>query len=72
MQKEHAKLEEFNQEIEHLNKEHKRITEELTEANLEAQKLTHEIEKFQKEQNNSEQILRDLETHHDWITDQKG
>jgi archaellum component FlaC len=71
LQTHQAKLAEINKELERLDNDHKQIMEEVTEATLELQKLTHEYEKYQKEQHNSEQILRDLERSHDWIADQK-
>ena len=43
----------------------------MTEDSLEIQKLSHQIEKFQKDAQSSASILREMEKEHPWILDAK-
>lgn len=43
----------------------------ITEEGLELQKLGHQIEKFQKDQQNAAQLVASMEKEHEWILDEK-
>ena len=43
----------------------------ITEDGLELQKLSHQIDKFHKDQQSATQLLREMEKEHDWIADEK-
>lgn len=43
----------------------------ITEEGLEMQRLGHQIDKFQKEQQNAEQTVLSMEKEHDWIAEER-
>ncbi|KAL8796425.1 MAG: hypothetical protein Q9195_001332 [Heterodermia aff. obscurata] len=68
---ERAKLTGFDQEIESLEDATRSKSSRITEEGLDLQKLSHATEKIRKEQNAAKQILAQMETEHDWISDNK-
>ncbi|KAL0094637.1 RecF/RecN/SMC [Phycomyces blakesleeanus] len=71
LEQETAALNAHNEELKELDSMHKIKSSEVIEYGLEAQKITHEIERYQKEQQGAQQMVADLENQHDWILDQK-
>ncbi|KAK1021157.1 Structural maintenance of chromosomes protein 2, partial [Friedmanniomyces endolithicus] len=64
---ERAKLSGFDEEIADLERAAKRKGQQISDEKLEAQKLTHAIDNFAKQQQQSQQALAMLEKEHDWI-----
>ncbi|KAG0191422.1 Structural maintenance of chromosomes protein 2 [Apophysomyces sp. BC1034] len=60
-----------NEDLQKLEGLHKEKSAEIVEHNLEIQKITHEMERHQKEQQISQQRVDDLEREYEWIADQK-
>lgn len=60
-----------NEELKELEELHKTKSGQIVEYNLEIQKITHELEKHNREHHGSRQVIRDLENANDWIADQK-
>ena len=60
-----------NEELQELEALHKSKSSDLVELKLEIQKINHEMERHQKEQQTTHQIVDDLEKQHPWIADQK-
>lgn len=60
-----------NEELKELNALHQRKSEEVVELNLKVQKLSHDIDRFQKDRQYSQQAVDDLEAQHEWISDEK-
>lgn len=71
LQSERDKLSAFNEEIKELGAATKQKMSEMTEANLQIQVLTHEVERFQKDKQAAQQIVTDMERKHEWIADNK-
>ena len=68
---ERAKLTGFDEELKSLEDASRSKASRITEESLEMQKLTHQIEKSQKDQQNASQHLKEMEKEHDWILDEK-
>ena len=68
---ERAKLTGFDEEMRSLEEFSRSKSSRITEEGLEMQKLTHQVEKFQKDQQTANQTLKDLEKAHEWISDEK-
>ncbi|KAF7722002.1 Structural maintenance of chromosomes protein 2 [Apophysomyces ossiformis] len=60
-----------NEEIQRLEELHKEKSAEIVEHDLEIQKITHDMERHQKEYQAAQQKLNELESEYDWIVDQK-
>jgi structural maintenance of chromosome 2 len=71
LDKENEILAARNEELTELSDLHEKKSNALVELNLQVQKLTHENEKFAKEQQASQQIVADYEKNNDWIIDQR-
>ncbi|KAI9026644.1 hypothetical protein CLU79DRAFT_58207 [Phycomyces nitens] len=71
LEQETAALNAHNAELKELDSMHKIKSAEVVENGLEAQKITHEIERHQKDQQGAQQMVTDLENQHEWIADQK-
>lgn len=61
----------YNEEIQELEIVYKKKSAELVDINLEIQKIQHEMERHQKDQQGSRQIVENLENEHPWIADEK-
>lgn len=61
----------FDEELKDLEDAVRSKSSRITEDGLEIQKLSHQTDKFHKDQQNATQLLRELEKEHDWIADQK-
>ncbi|RUS34192.1 RecF/RecN/SMC [Jimgerdemannia flammicorona] len=70
-QRERDKLSAFDEEIRDLEAAMKQKTAETAEANLEIQKLTHDVERFQKDKQAAQQVVTDMEKKYEWIADNK-
>ena len=68
---ERAKLTGFDEELKALEDASRSKSSRITEEGLEMQKLTHQIEKFHKDQQSAGQILKEMEKEHEWIADEK-
>ena len=68
---EQAKLTGFDEELKALDDAIKSKTVRIAEESLEHQKLGHQIEKFDKEQQSAAQLVSQLEAEHDWIADER-
>ncbi|KAL8751495.1 MAG: hypothetical protein Q9184_006052 [Pyrenodesmia sp. 2 TL-2023] len=68
---ERAKLTGFDEELRALEDASRSKASRITEESLEMQKLTHQVEKSQKEQQAALQSLKHMESEHDWIADEK-
>ena len=66
-----AKLTGFDEELESLENTTRSKSSRIAEEGLELQKLSHATEKIQKDQNAAKQILVQMESEHDWISDNK-
>lgn len=64
---ERAKLTGFDEELRSLEEASRSKASRITEEGLEKQKLAHQTEKCQKEQQSSTQNLTQMEHEHDWI-----
>ncbi|KAL4778337.1 RecF/RecN/SMC [Aspergillus varians] len=71
LEDERAKLTGFDDELRDLEKTMQTKNSQITEDGLEMQKLGHQLEKLQKEQNAAEQAVAHLEGEHEWIEDEK-
>ncbi|KAL4964143.1 condensin subunit SMC2 [Aspergillus stella-maris] len=71
LEDERAKLTGFDDELRDLEKTMQSKNSQITEEGLEMQKLGHQLEKLQKEQNAAEQAVAHLEEEHEWIADEK-
>ncbi|KAI7861921.1 RecF/RecN/SMC [Spinellus fusiger] len=60
-----------NTEIQEFDALHKCKSSQVVEYGLEVQKITHEMERHQKEQQSAQQMVNDLENQYEWIVDQK-
>ena len=68
---EQAKLISFDNELKELELAKSRKTKQITEESLEAQKLSHAVEKVAKDSTAASQLVAALEREHDWIPDTK-
>ncbi|BCS18091.1 condensin subunit SMC2 [Aspergillus puulaauensis] len=71
LEDERAKLTGFDDELRDLDQTMQSKNSQITEEGLEMQKLGHQLEKLQKEQNVAEQAVAHLEGEHEWIADEK-
>ena len=68
---ERAKLTGFDEELKSLEDASRSKSSRITEESLEMQKLTHQVEKSQKDQQTAGQLLKEMEKEHEWISDEK-
>jgi structural maintenance of chromosome 2 len=68
---EQAKLSSFNDELRELEAAKTKKSKQITEESLEAQKLSHAVEKALKDSQAASQFVAALEKEHDWIDDNK-
>jgi len=66
-----AKLSQFDDELKELEQTKSRKSKQTTEEALEAQKLSHAVEKLAKDAQAAQQTVALLEKDHDWISDNK-
>ncbi|KAG5302139.1 condensin subunit [Histoplasma ohiense] len=71
LEDEQAKLTGFDDELRALEEASRSKAARITEEGLELQKLGHQIEKFQKDQQNAAQLVASMEKEHEWILDEK-
>lgn len=64
-------LNQRNDELKELSRIHRLKSDEVVELNLREQKLSHDIERFQKDRQYSQQLVEDYEAQHEWIVDEK-
>lgn len=69
---ERAKLTGFDEELRSLEEASRSKAARITEEGLEMQKLSHQIEKFHKEQQSALQTIAHMEKEHEWISDEKA
>lgn len=68
---ERAKLSIFDDELRALEDAMRSKNARITEEGLEMQKLGHQVEKFNKEQQTAGQAVEHMEKEHEWIADEK-
>ncbi len=68
---ERAKLTGFDEELKALENASRSKSSRITEEGLEMQKLAHQTDKFQKEQQNAVQMLKEMEKEHEWIVEER-
>ena len=68
---ERAKLTGFDEELRELEEAMQSKNSRITEEGLEMQKLGHQLEKLQKDQNTAAQAVAYMEEEHEWIADEK-
>lgn len=68
---EQAKLTSFDEELRDLEAAKTKKSKQITEESLEAQKLTHAVDKALKDSQAASQLVSALEKEHDWIADNK-
>ncbi|KAL8767386.1 MAG: hypothetical protein Q9209_006076 [Squamulea sp. 1 TL-2023] len=68
---ERSKLTGFDEELKALEDASRSKALRITEEGLEMQRLTHQVEKSQKEQHGAIQSLKHMENEYDWIVDEK-
>lgn len=68
---ERAKLSIFDDELRALEDAKRSKNSRITEEGLEMQKLGHQVEKFNKEQQGAGQAVEHMEKEHEWIADEK-
>lgn len=68
---ERAKLSIFDDELRALEDAKRSKNARITEEGLEMQKLGHQVEKFDKEQQGAGQAVEHMEKEHEWIADEK-
>ncbi|KAK5939610.1 Structural maintenance of chromosomes protein 2 [Knufia obscura] len=66
-----AKLSQFDDELKELEQTKSKKSKQTTEEGLEAQKLSHAVEKLAKDAQAAQQTVAILEKDHDWIPDNK-
>ncbi|KAJ5408144.1 hypothetical protein N7509_002027 [Penicillium cosmopolitanum] len=71
LEDERAKLTGFDDELRELEKTMQTKSSQITEEGLEMQKLGHQLEKLQKDQNTAAQAVGHMEQEHEWIADEK-
>lgn len=70
LEDERAKLSGFDNEMRDLEKTSRAKNAQIAEEGLEAQKLTHQIENFSKQQQTAEQTLQAMTQEHEWVTEE--
>ena len=70
LEDEQAKLSGFDDELHALEEASSSKSKQITEEGLEQQKLGHQVEKFDKEQQTLAQALKVLEEEHEWIAEE--
>ena len=68
---EQAKLTGFDDELRELEQAKSSKSKQITEESLEAQKLSHALEKAQKDAHTASQMVTALEKEHDWLSDNR-
>ncbi|KAI4095306.1 MAG: hypothetical protein L6R37_007083 [Teloschistes peruensis] len=68
---ERSKLTGYDEELKSLEETTRSKSSRITEESLEMQKLTHSLEKSQKEQSAAAASLKQLESEHDWIAHER-
>ncbi|RMD41665.1 hypothetical protein DV735_g3435, partial [Chaetothyriales sp. CBS 134920] len=71
LQDEQAKLTSFHEELRDLEAAKSKKSKQIAEEALEGQKLSHAVEKAQKDSAAAAQLVQALEREHDWIADNK-
>jgi structural maintenance of chromosome 2 len=71
LEEEQAKLSGFDDELRSIEQASRSKSSQITEEGLEMQKLVHQIEKFDKEQQAALQSLKALENEHEFIADER-
>ncbi|KAH2187410.1 hypothetical protein KXV58_005930 [Aspergillus fumigatus] len=71
LEDERAKLTGFDEELRELEEAIKSKNSRITEEGLEMQKLVHQLEKLQKDQQAAAQTVAHMEEEHEWIADEK-
>lgn len=71
LQDEQTKLSSFDDELRELEKAKTKKSKQITEESLEAQKISHAVEKLAKDAAAAQQTVALLEKEHDWIPDNK-
>ncbi|RAH84167.1 RecF/RecN/SMC protein [Aspergillus japonicus CBS 114.51] len=71
LEDERAKLTGFDNELRELEVAMKSKGSQITEGGLEMQKLGHQLEKLQKDQQVAAQTVAHMENEHEWIADEK-
>jgi len=71
LQDEQTKLSSFDDELKELERTKSSKSKQITEESLEAQKLSHAVEKLSKDAVAASQTVSLLEKEHDWIEDNK-
>lgn len=71
LEDERAKLHQFDDELRALEEATRAKNSQITEESLEMQKLGHQVERFNKEQQGSAESVAHLEAEHEWIQDEK-
>lgn len=61
----------FDEELRDLEEAMQSKSSQITEGGLEMQKLGHQLEKLQKDQQNAAQAVSHMEQEHEWIADEK-
>ncbi|KAI8086313.1 uncharacterized protein BX664DRAFT_335502 [Halteromyces radiatus] len=61
----------YNEEIQELEAVIKAKSSEMVDVNLKVQKIQHDMDRFQKDQQGARQTIENLENEHEWIADQK-
>ncbi|KAI1003435.1 Structural maintenance of chromosomes protein 2 [Podosphaera aphanis] len=72
LNEENTKMIGFDDELNSLEQASRSKSAEITEANLEMQRLGHQIEKFHKEQQAAGHTIVQMEKEHTWIVDEKA
>ncbi|KAL1953746.1 hypothetical protein VTO42DRAFT_2310 [Malbranchea cinnamomea] len=68
---ERAKLTRFDDELRDLEEAKRSKSAQITEYGLELQKLGHQLEKLNKDQQNAAHLVASMEREHDWIAEEK-
>ena len=71
MEDEQAKLTRFDDELRDLEEAKSSKSAQITEYGLELQKLGHQLDKLNKDQQNAAQMVANMEREHDWIEEEK-
>ncbi|CAI4210722.1 unnamed protein product [Parascedosporium putredinis] len=71
LEDERSKLNIFDDELRALEEATRSKNKRITEDGLELQKLGHQIDKFDKEQQHAAEEVKKLESKHDWIVDER-
>lgn len=71
LEAERAKLDIYDSELRALEDAIRSKNARITEEGLEMQKLRHQVEKFNKEQQTARQAVEHMEEEHEWIADEK-